>query len=86
MAFESTLYRLKVAQVEALPHPPTSPGACARGRAWPEARGGSRSEGRSASWCGCWGGGGACGGRWRDGAHFGMRDLRLMSLKPDRLI
>lgn len=33
MAFESTLYRLKVAQIVALPHAPTSLGACARGQA-----------------------------------------------------
>jgi hypothetical protein len=39
MEFESTLYRLKVAQIVTLPHAPTSPGACARERAWPGARG-----------------------------------------------
>jgi hypothetical protein len=43
MAFESTLYRLKVAQIVALLHDPTSPGTCARERAWS----GGRAEPRA---------------------------------------
>jgi hypothetical protein len=58
MEFESTLYRLKVAQIVTLPHAPTSPGACARGRA-----GVARSAGAADRECGARAGADARAGR-----------------------
>jgi len=81
-----------------LMHAPTIPGTCARGRGragrerLADRECGARAGAdAAASGTGARAGsgaapGGIAGGRWREGAHFGMGDLRLECLKPDRLI